>query len=164
MQCCNIKGGGWLGGVQLGMIFLSLLAMAFFFTLYARLHRLMGLKWPKVCNRHLQVRLDQGQRGLDLGKLYASLGKWMVSQLRVTSGDEERLGVVEMDTMDGVVVLVKLVDKGSNAVVPELDDAVVETRQDPWLLRMETQALHSVTLCLKFHQYLLLMWLGLGLK
>lgn len=29
------------------MIFLSLLAMTFVFTLYATLHRLMGLNWPK---------------------------------------------------------------------------------------------------------------------
>lgn len=69
-----------------------------------------------------------------------------------------------MDAADGAVVLVELVDQGSHAVVPELDDAAVETRQDPWPLRVETQALHSVTLRLEFRQHLPLLWLGLGLK
>ena len=31
-------------------------------------------------------------------------------------------------------------------VVPQLDDAVVQARQDPWALRVEGQALHPRTL------------------
>lgn len=70
-----------------------------------------------------------------------------------------------MDTADGAVVLVELVDQGSHAVVPKLDNAAVETGKDPWALGVEAQALHSVTLGLEFGQHVgkSVMQLGFGM-
>jgi hypothetical protein len=39
----------------------------------------------------------------------------------VTAGNEERLGLVEIDASNGTIVLLKSVDEGSHAVVPELN-------------------------------------------
>lgn len=76
-----------------------------------------------------------------------------------TSGDEERLGEVEMEGADGAVVLVEFVEESAHAVIPELDDAAVETGEDPWSLRVEAEAFYSVTLRLEFRQHLLLLLL-----
>ena len=70
-----------------------------------------------------------------------------------TSGHEERLRGVEVDAPDGPVVLVEAVEEGAHAVVPHLDHPAVETRQDPWPTRVETQALHPVALRLELGQH-----------
>lgn len=52
-------------------------------------------------------------------------------------------------------MLVEAINEGVHAVVPELDHAAVQTRQDPWPLAVETQALHSIALRLKLGQHFL---------
>jgi hypothetical protein len=71
----------------------------------------------------------------------------------ITSGDEERLGGVEVDAADRPVVLVEAVEEGAHAVVPHLDHPAVEARQDPWPPRVEAQALHPVALRLELGQH-----------
>jgi hypothetical protein len=72
----------------------------------------------------------------------------------ITSGDEERLGGVEVDSADGPVVLVEAVEEGAHAVVPHLDHPAVEARQDPWPPRVEGQALDPVALGLELGEHL----------
>jgi hypothetical protein len=67
-----------------------------------------------------------------------------LAQGGVTSGDEEGLRLMEVDTADRTVVLVEAVDEGSHAVVPQLDHAAVQGCQDPWPLGVEGQALDAV--------------------
>jgi hypothetical protein len=71
-----------------------------------------------------------------------------------TSGDEERLRGMEVDAPDGPVVLVEAVEEGAHPVVPHLDDAAVEARQDPWPPRVEGQALDPVALGLELGEHL----------
>lgn len=71
----------------------------------------------------------------------------------ITSGDEEGLGVMEVNPPDGTVVLLEAVDEGPHAVVPELDHAAVEAGEDPWPLAVEAQALHPVALRLELRQH-----------
>lgn len=58
-----------------------------------------------------------------------------------------------MDAANRPVVLVEAVEEGTHAVVPHLDHPAVETRQDPWPTRVETQALHPVALRLELGQH-----------
>lgn len=71
----------------------------------------------------------------------------------IASGDEERLGLVEVDAADGAVVLLEAVDERPHAVVPELDDTAVEAGEDPWTLGVEAQPLNAVALGLEFRQH-----------
>lgn len=50
----------------------------------------------------------------------------------VTARDEERLGVVEVDSSDWTVVLFEPINQGSHTVVPELDRRGVEGDENPW--------------------------------
>lgn len=56
---------------------------------------------------------------------------------------------MEVHAAHGAVVLVEAVDKRAHAVVPELNHAAVQRRQDPWPPRVEGQALHPVALRLE---------------
>jgi hypothetical protein len=60
---------------------------------------------------------------------------------------------VEVDAANRPVVLVEAVEEGAHAVVPHLDHPAVETRQDPWPTRVETQALHPVALRFELGQH-----------
>ncbi len=71
----------------------------------------------------------------------------------VPARDEKRLLVVEADAPDRPLVLVKLLEEGAHAVVPQLDDAVVQRGQDPGSLRVEGQALHPGGLGLELGQH-----------
>lgn len=59
-----------------------------------------------------------------------------------------------MDATNGSIVLVEAINESAHAVIPELDDATVQTRQDPWALGVEAQPLNSVTLSLELRQHL----------
>lgn len=72
----------------------------------------------------------------------------------VTSRDEERLGLVEVNAADGAVVLVEAVEERAHAVVPHLDDPAVEAGEDPWAARVEGEALDPVALGLELGQHL----------
>lgn len=58
-----------------------------------------------------------------------------------------------MNTANGAIMLVEPINESAHAIIPELDHATVETRQDPWPLAMETQTFHSITLRLKLRQH-----------
>ena len=73
--------------------------------------------------------------------------------LRSTSRDKERLRIVEVNSANRTVVLIEAINESAHTVVPELDDATVQTRQDPWPLSVEAQSLHSVTLRLELGQH-----------
>lgn len=62
----------------------------------------------------------------------------------VTSGHEEGLRFVEVNSTHGAIVLVKSIDKRAHAIVPQLDDSAVQARQDPWPLRVEAQAFDPI--------------------
>lgn len=50
---------------------------------------------------------------------------------------------MEVDAADGAVVLFEAVDQGTDAVVPELDGAIVERDADPGTDRVEGKALYA---------------------
>ena len=58
----------------------------------------------------------------------------------VTSRDEQRLLLVEADASHGSIVFVELLNECAHAVVPQLDEAVVKTRQHPWSFRVERKS------------------------
>ncbi len=58
----------------------------------------------------------------------------------VASGDEERLLVVEADSTHRSIVLVELVDQSAHAIIPQLDNPIMQTRQDPGALRVERKS------------------------
>ncbi len=74
----------------------------------------------------------------DLEKSRLSKKEWLRIWLKndhlylivVSSGHEERLLIVKADTPYGTLVLVKLLEEGAHAVVPELDHAVVEAESN----------------------------------
>lgn len=70
-----------------------------------------------------------------------------------TSRDEERLRVVKMDATNRSLMLVKSIDQCTHAIIPELDHATVQTRENPWSLRVKAQTLNSVTLSLELRQH-----------
>jgi hypothetical protein len=71
----------------------------------------------------------------------------------VTSGHEEWLGLVEIDTTNGAIVLLESVDQRSHAVVPELNGGRVKRHEDPWSLGVESDALGSGRLGLELGQH-----------
>ena len=82
----------------------------------------------------------------------------MVHRLRFlnkayTSGDEERLRIVKMNTTNRTFVLVEPIDQSTHTIIPELDHTTVQTGEDPWSLRVEGEALNSVTLRLELRQH-----------
>jgi hypothetical protein len=50
----------------------------------------------------------------------------------VATGHEERLGLVEIDTANGAIMLLKSVDEGSHSVIPQLNSGRVEGDENPW--------------------------------
>lgn len=50
----------------------------------------------------------------------------------ITAGDEEGLGLMEIDTSDGTVVLLESIYQGTHTIVPELDGGRVEGDENPW--------------------------------
>lgn len=62
---------------------------------------------------------------------------------------------MEMNATHGSIVLVEAINESAHAVIPELDDATVQTRQDPWPLAVEAQPFHSITLRLELRQHFL---------
>ena len=71
----------------------------------------------------------------------------------VTTGDEHGLRAVKMNAADGTIVLVKFLDQRAHAVIPQLDDAVVQRSEDPWPLRVKREALNAGRFSLKFCQH-----------
>lgn len=60
---------------------------------------------------------------------------------------------MKMNTTDRSIVLVESINESAHAIIPELDHAAVETRQDPWPLAVEAQTFHSIALRLKLRQH-----------
>ena len=58
-----------------------------------------------------------------------------------------------MNAANGAFVLVEAINKRPHPIVPQLDDSAVETGEDPWPLRVETQSLDTVALRLEFSQH-----------
>lgn len=50
----------------------------------------------------------------------------------VAAGNEERLGLVEVDTADWAIMFLESVDKRAHSVVPQLNSRRVEGDEDPW--------------------------------
>jgi hypothetical protein len=78
---------------------------------------------------------------------------WGLASAALTSGDEERLRLVEVDAAHGAVVLVEAVQQRAHSVVPQLNDTVVQRRQDPRPHRVKGQAFHPITLALELSQH-----------
>ena len=60
---------------------------------------------------------------------------------------------MKVNTTNRTFVLVEPIDQSTHTIIPELDHTTVQTGEDPWSLRVEGEALHSVTLRLKFRQH-----------
>ena len=50
-------------------------------------------------------------------------------------------------------MLVEPIDQSTHTIIPELDHTTVQTGEDPWSLRVEGEALNSVTLRLELRQH-----------
>ena len=60
---------------------------------------------------------------------------------------------MEVHTPHWTIVLIKFVQEGAHAVVPQLDDTIVEGGEDPGPCRVEGEALHPGGLGLKLGQH-----------
>lgn len=70
----------------------------------------------------------------------------------ISSRHEKRLRWMKIHTSNRPLVLIKPINKRSHPVVPQLNHPAVQRGQYPWPLGMETESLHSITLCFKFCQ------------
>lgn len=61
---------------------------------------------------------------------------------------------MEMNTTNRSFVFVESIDQSTHTIIPELDHATVQTRENPWSFRVETQTLNSVTLGLELGQHI----------
>ena len=50
----------------------------------------------------------------------------------VASRNEERLGLVEIDTSNRSIMFLEAINQGSHTVIPELDSRGVKRYEDPW--------------------------------
>jgi len=50
-----------------------------------------------------------------------------------------------MNTTNRSFVFVESIDQSTHTIIPELDHATVQTRENPWSFRVKTQSLNSVT-------------------
>ena len=55
----------------------------------------------------------------------------------ITSRHKERLLIVKTDAPNRSFMLIELVNQGTNSIVPQLDQAAVEWRKDPWSFGVE---------------------------
>ena len=71
----------------------------------------------------------------------------------ITARHDQRLRAMEINTANRSIMLFKFVEHGSHSIVPQLNLAVVQGRQDPGAHRVEAQALHAVAFALKLSQH-----------
>jgi len=50
----------------------------------------------------------------------------------ITSRDEQRLRLVEVDATDRAFMLIKAVNECAHPIIPQLDDTTVQAGQNPW--------------------------------
>ena len=67
----------------------------------------------------------------------------------ITAGDEEGVLRMEADTTHWAFMLFEPIQKSAHPIVPQLDNAIVQTGHNPRPPGMEAEALHAVALSLK---------------
>mmetsp|Transcript_9821 Transcript_9821/g.19423 ORF Transcript_9821/g.19423 Transcript_9821/m.19423 type:complete len:228 (+) Transcript_9821:354-1037(+) len=72
----------------------------------------------------------------------------------ISSRHKQRLRWMKIHSSNRPFMLIEAINQRPHPVVPQLNHPAVKRGQYPWPLRMETESLHSITLCFKFSQHI----------